>query len=266
MADGGRSGDWNRERGVFDPLAYKLRQEFDRTSANLTQNDQRDVVVNARNYWVRQQSETDSHLISARIALQDGQVLRDVNVYEFDQDQNLKRQFYAQVAFLNAGRWVFVDNIIWDAQNIIADPAGAKSFSSVINLPTTITPKQIIAGIPAPETLNPFELRDAIVELRAAGFSTLSYRAAQLSQIARPIFFASMVLIGSIFILQSVRSRGIGRSILWSVLMGFGLFFLQNFGYSLGVAGEIPIFVAIFAPLLVSVCLSLALYLHYEDG
>ncbi|MEH6360740.1 MAG: LptF/LptG family permease, partial [Amylibacter sp.] len=85
-------------------------------------------------------------------------------------------------------------------------------------------------------------------------------------ELARPILFAAMILIGAVFTLQNARLGNLGISVLLALLCGFSLHFLQNLARTLGEAGEIPIFFAAWAAPLAALLTALALFLHLEDG
>jgi lipopolysaccharide export system permease protein len=54
--------------------------------------------------------------------------------------------------------------------------------------------------------------------------------------------------------------------VLMAVLMAFGLYFMRNFAQILGENGQLPLQLAIWAPLVAAMLLPLGLILHLEDG
>ncbi|MGR3198079.1 MAG: LptF/LptG family permease, partial [Paracoccus sp. (in: a-proteobacteria)] len=55
-------------------------------------------------------------------------------------------------------------------------------------------------------------------------------------------------------------------AVLTSILMGFSLYYVKNFAQILGDNGQIPIWVAAWAPPVASLMLSVGLVLQMEDG
>jgi lipopolysaccharide export system permease protein len=251
---------------IFDPLAGRMVDAYDAKLNNLRGADQRAVLINETGYWMRQSTESGHQIIKANSASDNGQTLRGITVYNYDDQGDIIDRTFARTAFLRAGEWVLTQGKTWTDATLKSDPNHASYTFKIIRIPTTITPKQLLAGYPAPETLSPFEMPNQISRVGDSGFSTLKYRSYQMSQYARPVLFAVMVMLGCVFTLQNARMGNLGTSVVASVVCGFGLHFLQNFAATLGRSGEIPLIIATWSPILCAGLVVVALFLHYEDG
>ena len=228
--------------------------------------DNQAVLINDGGYWMRQSTPTGHQIIKANTVSDNGRVLREITVYNFNQQGNVTDRTFARTAFLYSGEWVLTQGETWTDDILATDPGRAATTFKIIRIPTSITPQQLLAGYLAPETLSPLEMPDQIKRVYDSGFSTLKYQSHQMSQYARPVLFAVMVLLGCVFTLQNARMGNLGVSVVASVVCGFGLHFLQNFAATLGRSGEIPLAIATWSPILCVGLVAIALFLHYEDG
>jgi len=54
--------------------------------------------------------------------------------------------------------------------------------------------------------------------------------------------------------------------VLLALLIGFAIFFLRNFAQTLGENGQLPVYLAAWAPPFAAIFLALGVILHLEDG
>ena len=97
-------------------------------------------------------------------------------------------------------------------------------------------------------------------------FSPRRHKVWLQTELARPLFLIAMVLVASAFTMRHTRSGGTGIAVLSAVLLGFGLYFIRSFAQILGENGQIPVFLAAWAPPVAAIMLALGLLLHREDG
>ena len=251
---------------IFDPLAGRMVDVYDAKLDQLKGAQNQNVLIDDNGYWMRQSTQTGHQIIKANSASDNGRVLRGVAIYNYDIDGTVIDRTFAGTAFLYSGEWVLTQGRTWVDDILKSDPNHAFVDFKIKHIPTTITPKQLLAGYPAPETLSPLEISDQIQRVADSGFSTLKYQSHQMSQIARPILFAVMVLLGCVFTLQNARLGNLGTSVVASVICGFGLHFLQSFATTLGRSGEISLYISTWSPIFCAGLVVVALFLHYEDG
>ncbi len=250
----------------LNPLVASFSTYYDTLKDEYLGRTPKTVVVNEDGFWLRQKNDTGHIVITAEQANQNGTRLRDVTMIEFDQNNNAVSRIVAATATLSNNEWVLIRTKKWDLSSINANPEANSELKSVIRIPTTITSEQILEGYPKPETVVIWDLPKFVVAMESAGFSSLQHRVHLQMELARPILFAAMLIIGAVFTLQNARLGNLGISVLLALLCGFSLHFLQNLARTLGEAGEIPIFFAAWAPPIAAFLAAIALFLHLEDG
>jgi len=250
----------------LNPLVASFSTHYDRVKNEYLGRETKTLVINQDGFWLRQKNESGHIVITALQANQNGTTLRDVTMIEYDADNNVTSRIAAATATLSRDEWVLIRTKTWDLSGTDDNPEANSKHRSVIRIPTTITSDQILEGYPKPETVVIWDLPRFINAMENAGFSSLQHRVHLHMELARPILFAAMLIIGAVFTLQNARLGNLGISVLMALLCGFSLHFLQNLAKTLGDAGEIPIFFAAWAPPIAAFLAAIALFLHLEDG
>lgn len=111
-----------------------------------------------------------------------------------------------------------------------------------------------------------WDMRRHIAQLESAGFSTRRALVWLQVELARPLFLATMVVIGAAFTMGSIRSGRTGLMVVFAIAFGFVLYFLQSFAVILGEIGQVPASLAAWASPLAGLLLAIGLILHLEDG
>jgi lipopolysaccharide export system permease protein len=238
--------------------------QFRRAGASL-------LSFSSEGLWLRQadldaEGRTDGGqtVIQAARANADGTVLRDVRLHRFDAAGELYARIDAPTMQLGSGAWVVEEPLMWEAGEtgqFRRVPTEAR-----LLLPTELTSEQILDSFSPPETVGIWALGRFIAQMEQSGFSGQRHRLFLQSELAKPLLFAAMVLIGAAFALRPSRFGQTGVMILLAILAGFSLYFLKDFAETLGARGQIPLTVAAWTPPLAAILLALGLLLHLEDG
>lgn len=250
----------------LNPLVATFSTYYDALKDEYLGRPEKTVTVNEDGFWLRQKTETGHIVITARQASRSGSSLRDVTILEYDLENNVISRIAASTATLSNDEWILIRTKKWNLSATEENPEANSQKRSIIRVPTTITKKQILEGYPKAETVVIWDLPKFILAMDNAGFSSRQHRVHFQIELARPILFAAMLIIGAVFTLQNARLGNLGVSVLVALLCGFSLHFLQNLARTLGEAGEIPIFFAAWAPPIAALLAALALFLHFEDG
>jgi lipopolysaccharide export system permease protein len=175
------------------------------------------------------------------------------------------RRIQAVSAELRDGAWVLLSAKEWPLGRGINAEGQSKRHDELV-IPSTLTAEGIRESFGQPSTISIWKLPDFIAQLERAGFSSLHHRVWFQSELARPLFLISMVLIASAFTMRHTRFGGTGLAILAAVLLGFTLYFVRSFSMILGENGQVPVALAVWVPPVASVLLAFGPLLHAEDG
>ena len=251
---------------ILDPLAGKMIGYYDIKLDKLRSKEQSQVLINDNGYWMRQATLNGHQIIKAVSVSNNGQILHQVTIFNYDKNGLVTERFFSESAVLENNELLLKNTIKWSDNKIKANPIIANEKIKNLKIKTEITPAQLLDGYASPETISPWNMNKQIKKVKSSGFSVLKYQSKKMEQYAKPFLFIVMVILGTVFTLQNSRSRNIGISVVLAVASGFFLHFFQNFCTTLGRSGEIPLIVASWSPIISIGLIAMTLFLHYEDG
>ncbi len=214
--------------------------------------------------WIKQSYKRNNKkyeiIIHAENA-QKGEVVKLNNVNIFAYNKKNKYSFYIKSpsATLKNGKWILENATFYDKKN--------QSYNySNYEIETNVNFNDIQKSFDVPESVPFWKLPKFIKKLSDSGFFYFGHLMHFYKLLSSPIFYASMVLIGAIFCLKTARHSQTGYSITLALIFGFVIYFVTNLIYSLGLSGSLPVFVAGWSPIIITLLIGVGLVLHYEDG
>ena len=246
---------------VFNPVASVMQASYGQLEDRILKNHDDDRFALSRTgLWLRQSdSDGNQAIVHADRYLTSEHALRGVTMLFIADDRRLAKRIDAREAQLGDGQWQVSDGTVWQPSH------PSETFTSV-EIPTNLTAGKIQDSFAAPETMSFWELPGFIRLLENSGFSALRHRLYFDALLARPLLFASMVLIAASFSLRMQRRGGATMMIVGGIAAGFTLYFLSDVVFALGISATIPLALAAWTPAGVSCLLGLGLLLHLEDG
>ncbi len=251
---------------VLNPIVATTRVEADIYRDYLRNKQQNVFSIIEGGVWLRQGTGVGQSVIQAGRLSPDGRLLFDVRIHDFDAEGRMTARREAATALLDDGAWILRNVRSWGIDPTSARPLAAPVDAAEARMQTDLTSEQILERIASPEIVPFWALPATIRQLEAAGFSAQRHRLFFQSELARPLFFAAMVLIGAGFSLRHMRFGNAGVMMLFAVLAGFLLYFFKDISESLGSAGTLPVTLAAWAPAAIGVMLATGFLLHVEDG
>jgi len=251
---------------VLNPIVATTSQRAMEYRSQLTGNDVSVLSVDTKSLWLRQGLDSGQTVIQASRAAPDGTVLYGVRLHQFDPDNRLVTRIEAASATLRPGVWMLSSVRRWQLDLAPGMPLAAPENLTALRVATNLTRTRIAESFSQPEHIPFWNLPGFIRILERAGFSATRVEVYFQSELARPLLFAAMVLIGAGFSLRHVRFGQVGVMILFAVGAGFSLFFFRDIAQTLGENGDIPVLLAAWSPPAAATLLALALLLHLEDG
>lgn len=209
--------------------------------------------------WLRQRSDDDQSIIRAAASRDKGRSLAGVTAFIFTPEGALKERVDSAEAVLRNGYWEM-------ASARVVRPGSPPQSHDVYRVGTNLTPDQIAETIATPGTISFWELPRVITQWDEAGIRTEKFRLRYQELMARPLVYATMVLIAATVSLGFARFGGLGKAILGGVIAGFMLYVGGEMAGDLGAAGFIVPFVAAWVPSAIGVLLSVTVLLYQEDG
>ena len=229
-------------------------------------NTRRSVIsIGAEGLWLRQGDENGQTVIRAERANLDGSVLYGISMIEYHASGGPRRRIETFSASLRDGEWWLNKTKVWPLISGINAEENAQTHEW-LRVPSSLTTEHVRDRFGKPSTVSFWDLPNMINQLKTAGFSARRHEVWYQTEIARPLFLVAMVMIGAAFTMGHNRQRGIGLGILMAVLLGFGLFYIRNFAQILAENGQLPVFLAAWAPPVAAIFLGFGILLHAEEN
>lgn len=250
---------------MLNPIVAGTSKRYSELAESYRTGGASTLSISGEGLWLRQGDADGQSVIRAYRSNADASILYDVTIITYAPGQGPVRRIVSRSAALQEGGWVLRKVKLWRLQEGFNSEANAETHKELF-IPSSLTLDRIRDSFARPSAISIWKLPEFIAQLDRAGFSSRQHRVWLQSELARPLFLMSMVLIASAFTMRHTRFGGTGISVLSAVLLGFGLYFIRSFAQILGENGQIPIYLAAWAPPIAAVLLALGLLLHAEDG
>jgi lipopolysaccharide export system permease protein len=245
---------------LFNPLSSAVFSRFERLEGKYFRGKQNTLAVSDNGIWLRETDNATKErtIIHAARVSHDSRELYDV-MFLYSSDNLFTHRIDADKATLQEGRW-YMENAVLTAPEKIAE----KHNEYVI--PTTIALEQLQDSFAAPESISFWELPHFIRTLQATGFSALRHRLHWHTLMVAPFLLCAMVIIAASVSLRPPRRGKAGMMIVLGIMIGFVIYYLTGLVSALGQSGSIPVVLAAWIPVLMSLVVGTAFMLHVEDG
>lgn len=253
--------------GVINPLSSTLIEKYERLEDRYIKGRTSFTSISSNGLWLRQRTsieqgsrlDTETIIHADDVIGSDDIVLQDVTIFVFENEDSFIKRIDAKTARLFTDFWHLNDAIITNNDRAV------RRFDEYF-LKTDLTVRDIHQSFASPETISFWELPSFIHTLEKSGFSALEHRLHWHQIIQSPVFYAAMVIVAAIFSLRPSRRGRAGLLFTASIFTGFVLYFFTNLVSSLGLSGSIPVAVAAWIPVVVTLMLGVGVLLHMEDG
>ena len=250
---------------MLNPIVAGASSKFSELTQSYRSGGTSNLSISDEGLWLRQGTQQGQMVIRAWRSNPDANVLFDVTFLAYEDGGGPIRRIHADSAELRKGEWFLRNAKDWPLE-AGTNAEGNSTFHNTLVIPSTLTVERIRESFGHPSKISIWDLPDFIRQLDHAGFSSLQHRVWMQSELARPLFLVAMVLVASAFTMRHTRFGGTGIAVLTAVLMGFTLYFIRSFSLILGENGQIPVYLAAWAPPVASILLALGPLLHAEEG
>lgn len=244
---------------VINPMGALLIGRYERLQTQIFDKDDASVSLSAQGLWLRQKTAQGTALIHAASVRQPQWVLEKVMVLYLDKQAGFVERVDSRMARLSGAAWQFEDVV----RN---RPGSAPVRQPTASLPTSFSVAEIENSFASPKMVPFWSLPAYIDTMVRAGFNALPLKIEYQALIAQPLFLLGMVLLAACVALRPQRQGGTAFLIMTGVVLGFLIFFLNNFLQALGASGQIPVFMAAWFPPVIYCLAGIAGLMVLEDG
>jgi lipopolysaccharide export system permease protein len=246
---------------VINPLSAAFLNRSEQLDNQLFRGNKNMLTIGKTGLWFKQVSPGGDDYAIVRIAKvgADGKKLEHITIYNSNQHHHFLSRIDAKMAYVKSGGFELCDVVEAHRDQV---PHSMDTYF----WHTDLTLSKIEGSFASPSTISFWELPRFIEEIEEAGFSANEHKLYWYEVLCRPLLLISMILLASFY---GVRAFHRHQSGLWFVTAGigiaFGMYLLQKIFYALGQNMVFPPFLAVVAPMALSILLGLSLILHFED-
>lgn len=251
---------------VLNPIVAGTQKAYEQLSARHSSGSQSVLSISDEGLWLRQGTPEGQMVIRAARANLDGTRLFDVTFLAFDAEGSPTFRIAAASAELTQGAWELRRAKRWQIGADTENPERDATVYPQLRLASDLTRERIRDSFGTPSAIPIWELPAFIDALDHAGFSARQHRVWFQMELALPLLYVAMVLIGAGFTMRHVRFGRTGTMVMLALGLALALYFLRNFAQVLGENGQIPVALAAWAPPVAGIFFALGLLLHLEDG
>jgi len=245
---------------IINPVSSVLLSKFHSLEGSQGKKSDNLITLSTSGLWFRQNTADGGYTLvnASRFNVQNGS-LKDIILLEFSADNTFKARIESSVATLKEGYWNMPQALVYTKTPRAEERTRLK-------YPTDLTPQDIQDTFSNVENVSFWKIPELIKTLNNTGFATEKLQVHYQSLIARPFFFAAMILLAAIVSLRPLRQGGTAMMVIIGIGIGFLLFFADNMLQAFGISQKIPIFLAAWTPTIVSILLGGSILLKQEDG
>lgn len=244
---------------VVNPISSIMKQRYDMLNSKYLYHKAYSLKVSESGIWIRQVEENQSTIYRIGKVKMDKQEVSNISLYCYDKDNQFVERIDAEKGRLFNKRlemdnaWV---NKIGELPQFFIHKA----------VPTALSLHKLTETNISPDSMSFWELSHFIYLLEKSGLLRDEYKLYWHALIARVMWFVSMIFLAGACVLHSVRQGRISLYIFLGVVAGFGLYVLKDVTYVMGAASTIPVMLAAWTPVIVTLMTGVSVLLYYEDG
>ena len=250
---------------ILNPIVATTGKIYETKIAEFTGKPTTIASITQNGLWLRQGSKDNNYVIWAQRSNFNGTTLFDVTFFNFTKAGEPIERLNAQTAQLGGGFWTLSNGKKWHLKDDTIPERNAQNFTTM-RIASDLTAAYIEDSFGTPASISIWSLPQFIQRLDQAGFSALRHRVWFHKELAFPAFLAATILLGASLTMRHGRSQNTTIVIVTTFLMGFALYFTQNFALILAQNGQISYYVSAWFPTLAAIALSATIILHTEDG
>jgi len=245
---------------ALNPLMTALLRKYEKMEAQHLKGQASLMTLSPTGLWVIQhdpKTKERSILHALRVS-QDTKELHDITIYFLTEKGNFKRRVDAESAILKKDKWLIRDSI--------TSLAGHQEIKKdILEIPTNISFERIEESMIPPQTISFWNLSTFISMAESSGLSAVRHKMYFYSILISPLFFVSLVLLGSYFALTSIREHNFQRNMVFGLITGFLVYFFSDLIFAFGLSRKILPLLAAFMPAVTCLLVGMLLMLQREE-
>lgn len=247
------------EWGAGGPISSLMSRRFEQLERHVLKRQASVFSLSDSGLWLLQKNLDGYTILHTHRIQERPPMATEVSLYFFNEQNIFLRRLEAKKAHMMKRAWQLNDVVIFT-------PGLPAQYFREYAWETNFEISKIEQQFLPPQALSLWQLPEFIQLLERSGVPARAHRAYLYSLWARPFLYLAMIIFGTLFSLQLTRARRSLRFALSGLGTGFVFYVVDNISMTLGISGDIPLFLSVIGPIGIALLVSTAALLHYEDG
>jgi len=200
------------------------------------------ISINKNGLWIKEITEKGYNIINAEKL--EGDKLKDVSVYVFDENNKVIKRFESEIALINNNPWKMQNASLFDLKN------KKKNYFDFYEFKTDKSLDKIICLYKNLNTLSFLAIVKNYKELNQIGYSKQLLNEQIHKFLSLPFFLFLMVILASIFTIGSAKTGQNFYYIVLSILISIVIFYFKDLSIALGQTEKISLVLSVWMPIL----------------
>lgn len=229
---------------IFTPLTSTMSKYYEKTKSNYSKDIDHLVTFNKNGLWIRESLEDGQRIISAENDIP--KWLKELTIYNLDQNFNLKEKIYAEKAFIENNEWVLNDVKVITLVNGLTQNIDKETM--IIN--SIYTHEKIISLYKKIETMSFLELIISYEDLTNRGYNKIFLMQNLHSMLSMPFFLFIMTSLACILMMNTLKRTKNVKIIIIGLIVCVIIYYLKDLSLALGQTNRIPLLSASWVPII----------------
>ncbi|PLX30398.1 MAG: hypothetical protein C0582_00555 [Alphaproteobacteria bacterium] len=242
----------------LNSISAQLMQKFESYNNRLFKGNDNTIRLSSSGLWLRESKENQYTIVQIkRIQLSKG-LLHGLSLYVFSDQNTLLKRIDADKAMITPDGWLVINAKV-------LKPNRQPKIMASLKWQTELDLTSIESQSLGPDTISFWQLKNYISILRNAGLSTVKYEMLWHGTLSQPLLILTMAFLGALVSFWAMQRRMNIPIVLVIIVFAYIIYVLFNVVGAMGRNYTIPVFLAAWAPPMMSLFFISALLLHFEE-
>ncbi len=230
---------------ALNPITSSMSKYYEKTKANYSKDIDHLITFNKNGLWIKENFNGGQRIISSKN--NKNEILKEVEIFNFDQNYNLKEKIYSKTANIKKNEWLLEDVIIFKFQ----DGMFNKTTKNELIINSIYTFEKITNLYKNFDTLSFVSLITNYNSFLEQGYNDIFLKQSLHSMLAMPFFLLTMTALASILVLGTLKKSKNTRFIIIGLISCIFIYYLKDLSIALGKTNRIPLILATWMPIII---------------
>ena len=228
----------------FNPITSGMMKLYEQTKAEYSRDIDHLVSINKNGLWIKENLNDEYRIITADETK--GKMLKNLQIFHFDSNNNLKEKIYSKSADISSNNWVLNKVLIKEVNNGLIDSRVIEKY----NINSTYDHNKINNLFRNFDTISFPDLILKYKNLQNKGYSKTHLDQNLNSMLAMPFFLFIMTALSSILTMSTLKKSNNFSFIVVGLLACVLVYYFKDLSLALGQTNRIPLSLAAWIPII----------------